>query len=784
MLLAMKDEAGSNLKDEENDFLLDNSYVEETMKELTAVVMLMARIQPADGNAETVPSYDANAVSEVNASSKVHEHVTHVKCKTIIQTSDDDQIDSNIIFNDPYVENNGGTSAHDSNAHDEYHEIQMLAYNVQRETENKKQLNNELKKQKELLQKELETYIVNLEEKPSSHDRIVYKMGQSIQAIHMLGKKPNKVYDPFLKAGLGYKNPERLKKAIATQPKMYDGKRLHSAKLTIDSPDSEETLEDVKESRLKMRNKMVQINYGKLNALYETFVPQQEFSVEQTYFSIPSTSNNGYESKEVTSDLPIPKMPKESKLLKMFDTMGVAINGLRTRIDKTHLEDRQRRWMSDSQNSLREYNKTDVILMSASLSKNLKELKEELIEEVQVILNIFESMERKVNRKSSKENILQNEIDRLLEVSLTSEIRNCVLIFVEKQKNELLKAELKEKSSGERPKIGSQAQSIDFELKLQHQKEKTACDVSWKSKLSTINDENVLLKTQVDYVVKERENIKLEYQKLFNSIKATQTQHQKELDELIEHVNQKTHAYADVRAQNQDLLKTISKLKNKLQIVDKGKNVNTKFDKSKTSGTLLCVTPLPKNIAVKDKKVSNTKVNTYRSKPVTSHLTPKNEQSRKYNENVLARGMYRITKIETQTPDSKTNINVCNSTGVESSNSVRRPKSKDTKSKDRVLKNNNDKRPSAHVRKMSSSVSIDSNKCETMHSNVCQSNASVLSTKTVNAVNDGSNIVFVSCGKGVFLLSYGKCVARYALSSDAVVVRLKQEVLQLPRQCT
>ncbi|GJS51313.1 integrase, catalytic region, zinc finger, CCHC-type containing protein [Tanacetum coccineum] len=63
--------------------------------------------------------------------------------------------------------------------------------------------------------------------------------------------------------------------------------------------------------------------------------------------------------------------------------MGVAINGLRTRIDKTLLEDRQRRWMSDSQNSLRGFYKTDVIPMSNSLSKNLKELNEELIEEVQ-----------------------------------------------------------------------------------------------------------------------------------------------------------------------------------------------------------------------------------------------------------------------------------------------------------------------------------------------------------------------------------------------------------------
>nr|GEV16814.1 retrovirus-related Pol polyprotein from transposon TNT 1-94 [Tanacetum cinerariifolium] len=184
-------------------------------------VMLMARIQPANGNAEIVPSYDAKAVSK-------------------------------------YLED-----------------------------------------------------IVDLEEKLSSHDRIVYKMGQSLQIIHMLRKTPNKVYDPFLKAGLGYKNPDRLKKAIAAQQKMYDGEKLHSANSKIDLPDSGETLEDTEESRLKMRNKMVQINYGKLNVLYETFVPQQDFSMKQTYFLIPSTSTKGSESKAVTSNLPILKMPKE-----------------------------------------------------------------------------------------------------------------------------------------------------------------------------------------------------------------------------------------------------------------------------------------------------------------------------------------------------------------------------------------------------------------------------------------------------------------------------------------
>ncbi|GKB39898.1 hypothetical protein Tco_0884840 [Tanacetum coccineum] len=84
---------------------------------------------------------------------------------------------------------------------------------------------------------------------------------------------------------------------------------------------------------------------------------------------------------------------------------------------------------------------------------------------------------------------------------------------------------------------------------------------------------------------------------------------------------------------------------------------------------------------------------------------------------------------------------------VESSNSVKRPKSKDTKSKNRVLKNTNVKSPSTNDWKVSSSVSIGSNKRETINSTDYQSNANVLKANTVNAINDGSNIVYVSCAK-------------------------------------
>ncbi|GJY16883.1 hypothetical protein Tco_0387305 [Tanacetum coccineum] len=201
----------------------------------------------------------------------------------------------------------------------------------------------------------------------------------------------------------------------------------------------------------------------------------------------------------------------------------------------------------------------------------------------------------------------------------------------------------------------SQAQSINFELKLQHRKEKMACDVSLTSKMTKLRDENVLLKTQVEFVVHERENIKLEYQKPFNTIKATRVQHQREISELIENVNKKTYAYGDVRK-------------------------------------LLCVTPLNKNKEVKAKKVSKTKVKTDSSKPVTSYYTPKNEQCQTQSANVIARGMYKITKIETQMPVTKTNISSSNSTSVASSNSVRRPESKDTNSKKRVLLNTKSKK--------------------------------------------------------------------------------------------
>ncbi|GJY80013.1 hypothetical protein Tco_0492764 [Tanacetum coccineum] len=65
MLLATKDEAGVHLDEEENDFMLDNAYGNNTLEELYAAVIMMARIQPTDEKSDAKPTYDVELLSEV-----------------------------------------------------------------------------------------------------------------------------------------------------------------------------------------------------------------------------------------------------------------------------------------------------------------------------------------------------------------------------------------------------------------------------------------------------------------------------------------------------------------------------------------------------------------------------------------------------------------------------------------------------------------------------------------------------------------------------------------------
>ncbi|GJY15831.1 hypothetical protein Tco_0386253 [Tanacetum coccineum] len=135
----MKDEAGGNLNEEEDDFMLDNDYGDDTMKDLNVAVIKMAHIQPAENKADVEPKHDAETISDVIVS----------------------QINP--------ISGICSENEHDSNVHDQSVAFESLIYNVKKEATNKRRLNNELNKQKALLQKELKTYkkwVKTLEKKP------------------------------------------------------------------------------------------------------------------------------------------------------------------------------------------------------------------------------------------------------------------------------------------------------------------------------------------------------------------------------------------------------------------------------------------------------------------------------------------------------------------------------------------------------------------------------------------------------------------------------------------
>ncbi|GJT42168.1 hypothetical protein Tco_0942033 [Tanacetum coccineum] len=215
--------------------------------------------------------------------------------------------------------------------------------------------------------------------------------------------------------------------------------------------------------------------------------------------------------------------------------------------------------------------------------------------DIKEMKDVFESTESELCELEKQNDFLK---DQLLEVSLKHEVELSVLLNHECVDNSLhakieqLKKKSIEIQEGLQARIKilekdvqrCEKQSVDFELKLQHEKEKhkwdssfqnkntNPLDYSWISKMEKLEDENVSLDFTVQSLIKERDNVKLEYQKLFNSIKKTRSQTQTKMDELIAHVSEKTYAYGAIRAENQNLLITISELKTRLANVEKGMN--------------------------------------------------------------------------------------------------------------------------------------------------------------------------------------------------------------------
>ncbi|GKB28240.1 hypothetical protein Tco_0867641 [Tanacetum coccineum] len=274
--------------------------------------------------------------------------------------------------------------------------------------------------------------------------------------------------------------------------------------------------------------------------------------------------------------------------------------------------------------------------------------------------------------------------------------------------------------------------------------------------MKKLEDENVSLNFIVQSLIKVRDNAKMEYKKLFDSIKKTRSQTQKEMDELIVHVYKKTYAYGVIRVENQNLLTTISELKKRLEKAEKGKSVNTKFDKTNGFQSLLCVTPLNKQAFKKKSDVPKIEETNVVSKPVTLQTSPTKQTRANQNTNVIRPGMYRVvTTQESQTSKTKSALS---STGMNATSRVKRPMSRDSHVAHSVL--DNSKKEKKNV-----AVYVRKNKQE----DVIPNKENVIDVDVANA-SKAKTLLCVSCMKNVLIPCHDKCVAKHKLNVVQIVL--------------
>ncbi|GJR54089.1 hypothetical protein Tco_1404610 [Tanacetum coccineum] len=127
-----------------NDFLFADASRIEEIEELNANICLMARIQPTNFDSDEGPSYDSGFLSEVQTPSTSYVNPLFAKDKQkqkypkqpkiINNTIGDDQINSNIIFDEPNEDVNSDSVEYDNNVQESY-ELEQLARNAFKEAE-------------------------------------------------------------------------------------------------------------------------------------------------------------------------------------------------------------------------------------------------------------------------------------------------------------------------------------------------------------------------------------------------------------------------------------------------------------------------------------------------------------------------------------------------------------------------------------------------------------------------------------------------------------------------
>ncbi|GKD42199.1 hypothetical protein Tco_1266844 [Tanacetum coccineum] len=384
---------------------------------------------------------------------------------------------------------------------------------------------------------------IDLEKKIKYLDNIVYKVGQSVQIVHML-TKPQVFYDDTHKQALGYQNPFYLKKAQRIKPTLYDGSVISRKHDVIPMTDEEETLILEEVSRSKMLAKQndpiskekkintTLINYVELNHLFKDFgkhyVPQQELSAEQAFW-LQTSDHNTDQSKISPAKIEAPKeLPKCS-------------------VDKQCFEIHKKELFLDNDQVLHQIMSQDVMLCvmnSTAVFGDYVNLEMKKSESCIKCLDLEAELVKKKNMVERDDNSCENQN---------------ALEFSEYFENNDLKAQLQEKDTTIN-KLRNHIKSLRE------------------------SDKKDIVKHDMDEI--ETINIELEHNQ-FDSIKKTRALSKEHSDSLIAQLNSKSIENSNLKGQIQEKIFVTTTLQNELRRL-KGKNV---LDNASTITNVTTIAP-------------------------------------------------------------------------------------------------------------------------------------------------------------------------------------------------
>ncbi|GJU04587.1 retrovirus-related pol polyprotein from transposon TNT 1-94 [Tanacetum coccineum] len=439
-----------------NDFLFADALRMEEIEELSANICLMARIQPAGHTNIKFDSFKGNVNS---GSVEKDTHVPDLCAVEKLARNAYQEAEKQRIFAQQVQTQN----THLTSQLEMYKERVRILENINKDNnylnefleanERAKRYNKQAQSQ---LVRDRDSWRSHLEAKLKKNVDLILKLGNSLQGMFMLGPKPLSVYDQQLKHGLGYPNPYTLKQAISKCPKLYVASSLGNLEIPLNVRDSEDTLEEA----------------------FKNFVPQKELSVEQKYFSsssIPSVK------------IPVSKtMPSESPLIKELDKIKVCFEKLYLLIQQ-NCKRASIFYTSPVEIQINDFCQDQVKPILNELKVYLEFFRNLFQRDIKEMKDVFESTESELDELEKQNDLLK---DQLLEASLKHDVELCVLLNHECV-DKILSDELdqvKKKSFEIQEGLQSrikilekdvqrcQKQSVDFELKLQHEKEKYKWD--------------------------------------------------------------------------------------------------------------------------------------------------------------------------------------------------------------------------------------------------------------------------------------------------------------------